>query len=246
MNFEMTADYHTHTFYSDGVGSIEQNVESAREKGLHSIGITDHGFYHVAHGIKRKQVAKMRAEIERLKAKYPDIEILLGVEANLINLNGDLDLKESDLKLFDYVIFGVHKLACSFRKPSSIWFTLMNFLCKKSPKRIQKVTNSYILALKKYPVKLVVHPNYAVWVDVGKLAKSAKEQGVWIELNGKRIDMSTSEAQALVNSGVTLVIGSDAHKPERVAECSIPAEFIEKNDIPLDRIINIKTKGKKE
>lgn len=241
MELKLTADYHTHTFYSDGKGSIEENVESARERGLHTIGITDHGFWHVAHGIRRNQVATMREEIERLKAKYPDMEILLGVEANLINMRGDLDLNTSDLALFDYIIFGVHKFACSLKKPSSVWFTLMNFLCK-SDKRRQKVTDSYILALKKYPVKLVVHPNYATRVDVKRLAETAKELGVWIELNGKRIEMSGSEAKALVDSGVTLVIGSDAHTPDRVGECSIPANFIETHNIPLERIVNIKTK----
>jgi len=241
MELKLTADYHTHTFYSDGKGSIEENVESARERGLHTIGITDHGFWHVAHGIRRKQVATMREEIERLKAKYPDMEILLGVEANLINMRGDLDLKTSDLALFDYIIFGVHKFACSLKKPSSVWFTLMNFV-SKSDKRRQKVTDSYIEALKKYPVKLVVHPNYATRVDVKRLAETAKELGVWIELNGKRIEMSESEAKALVDSGVTLVIGSDAHKPDRVGECSIPADFIKTHNIPLERIVNIKTK----
>ncbi len=246
MDFEMTADYHTHTFYSDGKGSIEENVESARAKGLKTIGITDHGFYHVSHGINHKKVKEMRAEIERLKEKYPDIEILLGVEANLINMKGDLDLSKSDLALFDYIIFGVHKVACSFRKPSSIWFVLMNFLIKNSEKRKQKVTDSYILALQKYPVKLVVHPNYATRVDVEKLAKASKEQGVWVELNGKRIDMDECEAKALVDSGVALVIGSDAHTPDRVAECSIPKEFITKHNIPLNKIVNIKLKEQKE
>lgn len=242
MEIKMTADYHTHTYYSDGVGSITQNVEAARAKGLKTIGITDHGFWHVAHGIGRKNVARMRAEIEELRHKYPDIEILLGVEANLINMRGDLDLREADIALFDYIIFGVHKFACSLKKPSSIWFAMMNFVSRKSEKRRQKVTDSYIAAIKKYPVKLVVHPNYAARVDVGRVAKFASQQGVWVELNGKRIQMDEADAQALIDSGVTLVIGSDAHSPERVGECAIPTEFIQKYNIPLDRIVNIQTK----
>lgn len=242
MDLKMTADYHTHTFYSDGEGAIAQNVESARAKGLKTIGITDHGFYHVAHGIGRKQVAKMRAEIEELRQKYPDMEILLGVEANLINMAGALDLKDADIALFDYIIFGVHKFACSITKPSSIWFALMNFVSRKSEKRRQKVTDSYIKAIQKYPVKLVVHPNYATRVDVGRLANFAKSKGVWIELNGKRIQMDGADAKALIDSQVTLVIGSDAHIPSRVGECSIPAEFIQKYNIPFERIVNIETK----
>ena len=39
------------------------------------------------------------------------------------------------------------------------------------------------------------------------------------------------------------IIGSDAHRPERIAECSIPRQFIEKYNIPLDRIVNIDILG---
>jgi len=122
----------------------------------------------------------------------------------------------------------------------------MNLICKKSERRRQKMTDSYIAALDKYPVKLVVHPNYAARVDVARLAEAASKRGVWIELNGKRINMDSSDAEALKNSDVTLVIGSDAHSPDRVAECSVPAEFIAQNNIPLDRIVNIKTKEQEE
>ncbi len=242
MKFIMTADYHTHTYYSDGVGSIEENVESAREKGLKTIGITDHGFFHVAHGIRRKDVEKMRAEIQKLRLKYPDMQILLGVEANLINLRGELDLREEDIALFDYIIFGVHKFACSIKRPSSIWFTIMNLFFKNCKRRIKKVTESYIRAIQNYPVKLVVHPNYAMRVDVARLAEFAKNRGVWIELNGKRINMNSAEAEALKSSGVTLVIGSDAHTPSRVGEDGVPRQFIMDNNIPLESIINIETK----
>lgn len=243
MEIKLTADFHTHTVYSDGVGTITQNVEAARAMGLNTIGITDHGFFHVAHGIKRRQVAAQRAEIDGLRAKYPDMQILLGVEANLINLKGELDLGHDDIALFDYIIFGVHKFACSIWHPSSVWFALMNYCCH-SERRRQKVTDSYISAIKNYPVKIVVHPNYAARVDVARLASAASQKGVWVELNGKRINMGEEDAQALKNSGVSLVIGSDAHSPGRVGECSIPADFIQKYDIPLSQIVNINTEEK--
>lgn len=238
MDIKIVADYHTHTTFSDGVGSIRDNVEAARAMGIRTIGITDHGFWHIKHGISHKDVAKMRAEIERLRTMYPDMQILLGVEANLINLKGELDMTQEDFALFDYCIFGVHKLAFSFKKPSSIWFTLCNFI-NKSERRRQKVTDSYITAIKKYPVKFVVHPNYATRVDVARLAQVAKEKGVYIELNGKRIEMDDHEAKALIDSGVKLVLSSDAHSPSRVGECSLPKEFIEKHNIPLQQIVNI-------
>ena len=36
------ADFHTHTLFSDGFGTVEEMVESARAKGLLALGISDH------------------------------------------------------------------------------------------------------------------------------------------------------------------------------------------------------------
>ena len=52
----LTADYHTHTPYSHGKGTVEENAARAKELGLKQIGITDHGFSHLAFGLKRKKV----------------------------------------------------------------------------------------------------------------------------------------------------------------------------------------------
>ena len=41
--YRMTYDHHTHTIYSHGKGTIEDNVKTAAAKGLSSIAITDHG-----------------------------------------------------------------------------------------------------------------------------------------------------------------------------------------------------------
>lgn len=240
MNIKILADYHTHTIFSDGTGTIAENVASAVAQGIKTIGITDHGFYHVAHGIRRKRVAEMRAEVERLKTQYPDTEILLGIEANLVNMRGEIDMQDSDFALFDYCIFGIHKVVFSLAKPSSIWFTIANFFIRHSARRKQKITDSYIAAINKYPVKIVVHPNYAANVDVARLAVAAKEKGVWIECNGKRTSFSAADIAGLRESEVGLVLSSDAHSPERVGEVSEPIAFLEQNPDLISQVVNIK------
>ena len=42
-NNRLKFDWHTHTVYSHGKGTIEDNVKVAIEKNLTSIAITDHG-----------------------------------------------------------------------------------------------------------------------------------------------------------------------------------------------------------
>ena len=38
---QILADYHTHTVYSHGKGSIEDNVKVAIEKGIKTLGISE-------------------------------------------------------------------------------------------------------------------------------------------------------------------------------------------------------------
>ena len=40
-------DYHTHTIYTHGTGSIEDNVKTAIKRGLKQIAITEHSFSHM-------------------------------------------------------------------------------------------------------------------------------------------------------------------------------------------------------
>ena len=72
---EIIADYHTHTVYSHGKGTIEDNVKVAIQKNIKKIGISDHGYKHIAYGVKYDSIAKMREEIDILNEKYKDIDI---------------------------------------------------------------------------------------------------------------------------------------------------------------------------
>ena len=79
MGYIMTFDYHTHTVYSHGKGTIRDNVEEARRKGLSEIAISDHGPGHLTYGIKRSAIPKMREEIDRINSEYDDIKVYLRV-----------------------------------------------------------------------------------------------------------------------------------------------------------------------
>jgi len=46
-------DYHTHTKFSHGKGSVEDNVRAAVAKGLKEVAITDHGFKHMTYNVRR-------------------------------------------------------------------------------------------------------------------------------------------------------------------------------------------------
>ena len=81
----LTADYHTHTPYSHGKGTVEENAARAKELGLKQIGITDHGFSHLAFGLKRKKVPDLIADCKRASEKL-GIDVLVGMESNIRSL----------------------------------------------------------------------------------------------------------------------------------------------------------------
>ncbi|MDO4754544.1 MAG: PHP domain-containing protein, partial [Bacillota bacterium] len=89
----ITSDYHTHTFYSDGKGTMEQNIRAAIAAGLSTVGISDHGYAHLGFGIKYDKIQYMREELDQLKEKYrkEKIEILLGIECNILDDQGSID-----------------------------------------------------------------------------------------------------------------------------------------------------------
>ena len=148
------ADYHTHSKYSrhnHGKGTIEENVRIAYEKGLRQVAITDHGFNQKTFGIRRIDVEKAKADIENAKEMYP-IDVLFGVEANLISSNGDIDIIEQDYENLDVLLMGFHRLVKSTNKREKFGFIIKNILCEffhhTSKKQRAKNTNAYINAMR--------------------------------------------------------------------------------------------------
>ena len=99
----LTGDYHTHTPYSHGKNTVAENAEKAKSLGLKQIGIADHGFSHVAFGIRRRQVADYKAECRAASEQF-GVDVLVGIEANIRGIEGKADLTEKDFENFDFFI----------------------------------------------------------------------------------------------------------------------------------------------
>ena len=100
-----TADLHTHTIYRHGRGSIRENVLAAKQRGLHTIGMADHGPGHLFICVRGVEALhRMREEINGLQSEFPELEILLGVEANIVDVDGTIDVPEEILPELDYLL----------------------------------------------------------------------------------------------------------------------------------------------
>ncbi|TLM99921.1 PHP domain-containing protein, partial [bacterium] len=90
---EFFADYHTHTTYSDGRGSVRENVEAALARGLEAIGITDHGPKNIGAGVaKAETYLAIKNEVRALAGEYEKINILVGAEADITGVDGSIDI----------------------------------------------------------------------------------------------------------------------------------------------------------
>ncbi len=247
-------DYHTHTIYSGkkfhikhAKGTILENAFAAKQKGLKEIAITEHGFNHRLYGTKRSYLKRMREEIELAKQKT-GINILLGIEANIISSDGDVDLTEEDIKNLDFIIVGFHVNARPSKFLEFFKFFLPNILGFKRQKDIKRNTLALMKAMDKYPIDLISHPGVKMPVDFKYIGEHAKKTETHLELNGKRIAYTPKDVEILKKLNVKFMINSDAHSPARVGECNKGTNFAIRYNIPSENISNMgkRPKFKKE
>lgn len=237
------ADYHTHTVYSHGKGRIEDNVRAAIQRGLKSIGITDHGPGHFFIGVKgEKAFRRMQAEIRQLQEKYPQIEILFGVEANIVDVDGTIDVPAAILPELDILLVGYHKLV----KPNS-WSALRtgvkNFFSGwqgKASQSLREINTKAICAtVRRYPVMAITHPGLQIDIDTLELAHVCAECGTLLEINSSYAGKLDNYVQAALTTDVRFVINSDAHTPERVGDFTAAYHLIRRVNVPLERVVNL-------
>ena len=229
-------DYHTHSKYSafnHGKNTIEEMVESAKTKGLTNLAITDHGPKHLFFGIRRKNIDKARIEVDNINAKLaaedgPLKKVYLGVEANLMSKNGDIDLKQKDLEKLDILLVGYHRGTLnSLRRPLA---------SEKKQKEIY--TKAYINLVYKYNVDIITHPCEYIKVDCKRLAEACAKTDTLIEINTRHFRFTDSDMLDMINTGVKFIVSSDAHRKTKIASVSEALAIVSKFNI-ADRVVNL-------
>ena len=91
-------DYHVHSTYSDGRGTVAEMVEAGQKAGLEEIGFAEHGPRNIGCGIKSENMLLLlKEEIARVQRIYPAVKLYTAVEANVISLEGELDVSGRSL-----------------------------------------------------------------------------------------------------------------------------------------------------
>lgn len=234
-------DYHTHTQYSHGKGTILDNAKVAESKGLKEIAITDHGFGHQLYGAKRQDIENILRDIKKAK-KETGVNILYGVEGNFVDRQGNIDVTADDYSKMDILLVGHHNFVRSTRfsdKFPMFYRNMLSGIWAPSKQLIENNTAIYLRAFEKNKIDVITHLNYGMKVDTMEVARAAKQVGTFIELNGKRILFTDDEIVKMAEEGVKFILNSDAHTPNAVGECNRATNLIRRLEIPLDRVVNI-------
>lgn len=221
------SDMHTHSIAS-GHGTsctISEMAKEASRRGLKLLGITDHGPATLAAGTP----SYFRSLTFSPRKRF-GIDILYGIELNILDKTGHVDLQETLLEKLDYAIASMH--AWNY-KPGSM----------------AENTEAFLNVMKNPHVKILGHcdnPHYPV--DYDTLAACAKEENVIFEINeaslapyGYRGDTRANCAEILrccVKYQVPLLLSSDSHGKEHVGNFTYGADFVHQAMFPESLILN--------
>ena len=240
----LTADYHTHTPYSHGKGTVLENAFSAKEKGLKQICITDHGFSHIAFGLRRKKLSALIAECRQAEEET-GVKVLVGIEANVLGESGKTDMRSADFENFDLFLAGKHVFIAYENFSAWVNYFGANFFTDKlhlkpSQKLIERNTRAYVNTIQNNPVDVISHLGYHCPSNALEVAKCAADYGTYLEINTKKSHLSDEVWQEIVDkTSVRFLINSDAHSPDRVGDTRLADELFARLNFPKERIDNI-------
>ncbi|NLW17485.1 MAG: phosphatase [Firmicutes bacterium] len=219
------ADMHTHTIVSGhAYSTLQENLRAAKERGLLFMATTEHGpaMPHAPHRYYFGNLSVLPREVD-------GVRLITGVEANIINIDGELDLADRYLKRLEYVAVGLHRDCI--------------------PPGSQEENTAAILAAIQNPyVDAIVHPgNPAYPIDFLKVLLAAADAGVLIEINNSSLvrsrigsaDRCREIARLAAQHNVKVVLGSDAHWAGHVGVLDEAYTMAIEAGIPQAHILNL-------
>lgn len=221
----IVADMHTHTIASGhAYSTLNEMAAEAARKGLLAIAVTDHGPA-LPGGPHMYHFGAMRFFPESISG----VRIFRGIEANILDIRGTLDLPESYLHKLDFVMAGLHE-GCGWDGEGS-----------------GRNTEAVINAMENPLVKAISHPGNPIFpLDYEAVVAGARRTGTALEMNNTSFSISRKGsrpnceklARLIALHGAQVAIGSDAHIAQMVGVFDDAVAVVEEAGIPEAQVIN--------
>lgn len=219
-------DSHTHTIASGhAYNTMNEMVQAAADAGLELLGITEH-----AVAMPGTCHEFYFTNLKVLPRRMSGIEVYFGTEANIMDYDGKLDMRQKLLERMDVVIASLH-IPCV------------------RPGTMAENTRAVVRAIENPAVNIIGHPDDGRYpLDYDEIAAAAKEHHVLLELNNTSLCPYTTRQNARANDIVMLeccrryetpvIVNSDAHCAMSVGAREHAAALLEELDFPEELVVN--------
>jgi putative hydrolase len=242
---EFYGDYHCHSLYSDGRADMEEMVRAAARRGFMEVAITDHGPGALGIGVKTAAVYReVRERAEELNSRQDHIRVLVGAEANITSLAGDLDLPEELAQEMDVLIVGMHPYTVPETWQDGCRLFAVNHLRHLGQGWRQRAINANTKAitacLNHNDVDILAHPGLFFQVDVEEVAWACVKNQVLFEINCGHEYPDLSDIIIAERVGVDFIIDSDAHFPDSVGKFEYGQSIVSRLALEPERVANLR------
>jgi putative hydrolase len=193
---KIAIDTHTHSISSGhAYSTIDELAKGARRRGLKGFVLTDHGPA-MPGGTHPYHFGNLRI----LPRRIGGVRFYRGIEANIMDQSGRIDIEPRVARHLDFVLAGFHEICYS-------------------PGDERRNTEALLAALANPLVDAISHPgNPAFPIDQEAVVKRAAELGKALEINDSSFRIRAGSAapcgelaRLAVSHGCPLLCGSDAH-----------------------------------
>ena len=215
-------DSHVHTILSGhAYSTVIENARYAREKGLQAIVNADHG---------PKMPLSFNEWGINIMFSWPDffegIRVFRGIEANILNFDGDIDVREDYAKRLEFVIASMHDVVID-------------------PGTEEQNTQAAVSALNKNYVDVIGHPD-RTWCPMNHetIVRETEKLGKIIEINNHsfRDPVAAENVRKIIRlckkHDVRITLASDAHIACNVGNFPKALNVVEEENFPEELIVN--------
>ena len=221
---KILVDTHTHTNCSDHVfSSLAENLDFAKKRGLEMLCMTNH-----APAIPDGAHIWHFCTMEELPGEVDGVRLLKGVEANVLDAKGNLDMPSKLLPNMEVVIASMH-LPCF------------------SQKNTEAHTEAWLGVIRNPYVHILGHSGHPAFpYDYERVITAARNEGKCIEINNHSFavrkgcyENCKKIAEVCKKVGAPIVVSSDAHSCYPVGVFDHVEKMLEDMDFPEELIMNL-------
>ncbi len=223
---ELILDTHSHTIASaHAYSTVTELAQAASDKGLKLLAVTDH-----APALSDSSPLLHFMNYHVLPKTLKGVEMLYGVELNILDFEGHIDMPEDILQRQDICIASFHTE------------------CTK-PGTLEENTQAFLGAMDNPYVNIIGHPDDGyIPVDYEALVKKAKEEDILLEVNNASLQTAYFRLNTKDNAktmlklckelGVPVSVGSDAHYADTVGRFDGARQILNEVGFPEELVAN--------